>query len=125
MSGDISKITYVPNPLVDLQMLTIQPGGEDLLLSHCVAPLPSALDSASGSGSESDSSSTLVDSGYASSSSNSARGKDQVPQLRDATRSFFGGMNNHSAAAREMMRCLRVAKLAPAPTPASGGDGYS
>jgi stearoyl-CoA desaturase (delta-9 desaturase) len=37
--------------------------------------------------------------------------KTQV-QLRDATRSFFGGMNNHSGAAKEMMRCLRIAKLA-------------
>lgn len=37
---------------------------------------------------------------------------DKEIRLKDATRAFFGGMNNHSAAAREMMRCLRVAKLA-------------
>jgi stearoyl-CoA desaturase (delta-9 desaturase) len=32
-------------------------------------------------------------------------------KLRDATRNFFGGMNNHSGAAKEMMRTLRVAVL--------------
>jgi hypothetical protein len=46
--------------------------------------------------------------------------------LRDATRSFFGGMNNHSSAAREMMRCLRVAKLDTGldPMTTSHGHGY-
>jgi hypothetical protein len=66
---------------------------------------------------ESDSSTSNIDSGYASSLSHRKRpgpelkSKEQV-KLRDATKSFFGGMNNHSAAAKEMMRCLRVAKLA-------------
>jgi stearoyl-CoA desaturase (delta-9 desaturase) len=108
-----------------------QPGGEGLLLSHCVAPLPT-FDLEGGSDSDS---STLVDSGYSSASSSSSpqkrlntintrgsRGeveKDESIQLRDATRSFFGGMNNHSGAAREMMRCLRVAKL---PTPTSTAE---
>lgn len=32
-------------------------------------------------------------------------------KLRDATKAFFGGMNNHSGAAKEMMRTLRVAVL--------------
>lgn len=35
---------------------------------------------------------------------------DEV-KVRDATRNFFGGMNNHSQAAKEMMRTLRVAVL--------------
>lgn len=80
----------------------------------------------------------MIDSGYASSassptspssptlrshprtSSTSTKPKEEVRRaeksdtirLKDATRSFFGGMNNHSGAAREIMRCLRVAKLA-------------
>ncbi|RSH87110.1 hypothetical protein EHS25_003599 [Saitozyma podzolica] len=37
---------------------------------------------------------------------------DPEVALRDATRVFFGGMNNHSVAARERMRSLRVARLA-------------
>jgi hypothetical protein len=57
------------------------------------------------------------DSGYASSLSHRKRPGPELKtkseiRLRDATKSFFGGMNNHSAAAKEMMRCLRVAKLA-------------
>ena len=32
-------------------------------------------------------------------------------KLRDATKAFFGGINNHSQAAKEMMRTLRVAVL--------------
>ena len=36
---------------------------------------------------------------------------DTELKLRDATRNFFGGMNNHSGAAKEMMRTLRVAVL--------------
>lgn len=32
--------------------------------------------------------------------------------LKDATRAFFGEINNHSGAAKEKMRCLRVARLA-------------
>ncbi|WVQ63466.1 uncharacterized protein L199_001619 [Kwoniella botswanensis] len=87
------------------------PGGNDLLLSHCVLPLPSEnaddLD---------------IDSGYASSElasppqhkiSLSSPEIDEVDQIvfKDATRAFFGGMNNHSGAAKEWMRCLRVARL--------------
>ena len=94
-----------------------QPGGEALLLSHCVSPLPSSSASSSSScssdGDQSDSSN--IDSGYASGSSTRKRNThlaDSDIHLKDATRSFFGGMNNHSGAAREMMRCLRVARLA-------------
>ncbi|KAK6906448.1 hypothetical protein I203_100433 [Kwoniella mangroviensis CBS 8507] len=87
------------------------PGGNDLLLSHCVLPLPS------------ESTDDLdIDSGYASSElaspplnkiSLSSPEIDEVDQivLKDATRAFFGGMNNHSGAAKEWMRCLRVARL--------------
>jgi stearoyl-CoA desaturase (delta-9 desaturase) len=98
--------------------LTMQPGGEALLLSHCVTPLPSSSASSSSSyssdGDQSDTSN--IDSGYASGSSTRKRNThsedlDSEIHLRDATRSFFGGMNNHSGAAREMMRCLRVARL--------------
>jgi stearoyl-CoA desaturase (delta-9 desaturase) len=50
--------------------------------------------------------------------------QEEMVQLKDATRSFFGGMNNHSGAAREMMRCLRIAKLAPGPgSDADNGAG--
>ncbi|WRT70932.1 uncharacterized protein IL334_007931 [Kwoniella shivajii] len=92
------------------------PGGQDLLLSHCVFPLPIEDDSRD------------IDSGYASSEMASPPPKSsiQLPDvinessligdddiiLKDATRAFFGGMNNHSGAAKEWMRCLRVAKLA-------------
>ncbi|RXK37037.1 hypothetical protein M231_05696 [Tremella mesenterica] len=93
------------------------PGGEQLLLSHSVslilrrqAPLSS--------------SDTLVDLGYSSASPSGSDDesspvkvhdrddKQQEERPRDATRAFFGGMNNHSEAAREMMRCLRVARVA-------------
>ncbi|WWD07182.1 hypothetical protein V865_005279 [Kwoniella europaea PYCC6329] len=87
------------------------PGGNDLLLTHCVLPLPSE------STDDID-----IDSGYASSElaspplnkiSLSSPEVDEVDQivLKDATRAFFGGMNNHSGAAKEWMRCLRVARL--------------
>jgi hypothetical protein len=33
------------------------------------------------------------------------------PQLKDASKAFFGQINNHSQAAKEKMRCFRVAKL--------------
>lgn len=36
---------------------------------------------------------------------------DQTFSLRDATRPFFGGLNNHSAAAKDRMRGLRIGKL--------------
>nr|XP_019050923.1 hypothetical protein I302_01366 [Kwoniella bestiolae CBS 10118]OCF29853.1 hypothetical protein I302_01366 [Kwoniella bestiolae CBS 10118] len=85
------------------------PGGQDLLLSHSVFPLPSELDDLD------------IDSGYASSELASPplnkmtlSGSDELDDqivLKDATRAFFGGMNNHSGAAKEWMRCLRVARL--------------
>ncbi|WWC72799.1 uncharacterized protein I206_106763 [Kwoniella pini CBS 10737] len=103
--------------------LNDHPGGEELLLSHCVLPL---------SREEEDTiSSQDIDSGYASSEISSPHSKssfklpgtkmeeednyedeeDQIIILKDATRAFFGGMNNHSIAAKEWMRCLRVARL--------------
>lgn len=101
---------------IDLRRANRQPGGEALLLSHCVSPLPSSSASSSSScssdGDQSDSSN--IDSGYASGSSTRKRNTHLAESdihLKDATRSFFGGMNNHSGAAREMMRCLRVARL--------------
>lgn len=35
----------------------------------------------------------------------------QARILKDASRAFFGQINNHSQAAKEKMRCLRVARL--------------
>jgi hypothetical protein len=32
-------------------------------------------------------------------------------KMKDATKAFFGQINNHSQAAKEKMRCFRVAKL--------------
>jgi stearoyl-CoA desaturase (delta-9 desaturase) len=37
--------------------------------------------------------------------------KVQARLLKDATKPFFGQINNHSQAAKEKMRCLRVARL--------------
>jgi stearoyl-CoA desaturase (delta-9 desaturase) len=88
----------------DWTIAETQPGGEQLLLNHAISTLPSGSPKA-------------TDSGYSSSTSESDdRTKleinDEVEvKLKDATRAFFGGMNNHSIAAREWMRCLRVAKL--------------
>jgi stearoyl-CoA desaturase (delta-9 desaturase) len=125
------------------QLISHQPGGEQLLLANCVRPLrrlpsipfdPLSPDLCR-------SSSPLIDSGYSSgtpslsdadradgaarplfhrttsviSSGSSDEGGvsgDSEVALRDATRVFFGGMNNHSVAARERMRSLRVARLA-------------
>ena len=72
-------------------------------------------------------SSPLIDSGYSSSlsdpkstpgsrmSSAASSSDDEMAvtsrELRDATRAFFGGINNHSGAAKEKMRCFRVARL--------------
>ncbi|KAJ9096422.1 hypothetical protein QFC21_005244 [Naganishia friedmannii] len=41
------------------------------------------------------------------------------PQLKDASRAFFGQINNHSQAAKEKMRCFRVAKVASGVCPES------
>ncbi|WWC64975.1 uncharacterized protein I303_107589 [Kwoniella dejecticola CBS 10117] len=95
------------------------PGGQDLLLSHCVLPLSRETDDTV--------SPQDIDSGYASSELSSPQSKssanlpdihitplaeeDDTIMLKDATRAFFGGMNNHSIAAKEWMRCLRVARL--------------
>ncbi|OCF35996.1 hypothetical protein I316_02491 [Kwoniella heveanensis BCC8398] len=117
------------------------PGGQDLLLSHAVYPLPAIDDT------DSEPSSPDIDSGYASSTfsaspspsrpslvlppitdtvthedgtasnlekdkrSKKRRNVDSDIVLKDATKAFFGGMNNHSGAAKEWMRCLRVARL--------------
>ena len=81
------------------------PGGQQLLLSHCVKALPEAHEVDSPLASPSvDTSPPTTDSGYFSAD----RGE---VKLKDATRAFFGGMNNHSGAAKEWMRCLRVARL--------------
>jgi hypothetical protein len=32
-------------------------------------------------------------------------------RIKDASKAFFGQINNHSQAAKEKMRCFRVAKL--------------
>ena len=53
-------------------------------------------------------SSPIIDSGYSSGGMNA----DEKIALRDATKAFFGGMNNHTSAAKARMRCLRVARLA-------------
>jgi stearoyl-CoA desaturase (delta-9 desaturase) len=47
-----------------------------------------------------------------SSSDDGSFREDAKVELREATKAFFGGMNNHSIAARERMRSLRVARLA-------------
>jgi stearoyl-CoA desaturase (delta-9 desaturase) len=81
------------------------PGGQQLLLSHCVRTLPDESDADSPLSSPSwDASSPTTDSGYFSADQGEVK-------LKDATRAFFGGMNNHSGAAKEWMRCLRVARL--------------
>ena len=81
------------------------PGGSQLLLNHAVSPLLDHVESDDETSSldQTPASSTL-DSGYFSG------GHDDV-KLKDATKVFFGGMNNHSGAAKEKMRCLRVARL--------------
>jgi stearoyl-CoA desaturase (delta-9 desaturase) len=124
--------------LISEARLTLpKPGGEQLLLANCVKPLPSLSALPPGSPDLSRGSSPLIDSGYSSgtpsdnaadprplihrtsslvSSVRSGDGgsvrEDVKVELRDATKAFFGGMNNHSIAARERMRSLRVARLA-------------
>jgi len=104
------------------------PGGQYLLMSHSVFSLPptsSLSPSSSMSDFDSRPPSPLIDSGYSSASGLSRKSfKSQsdsddlddervVPALRDATKAFNGGMNNHSGAAKEILRCLRVARLDP------------
>ncbi|KAK4688754.1 stearoyl-CoA desaturase (Delta-9 desaturase), partial [Tremellales sp. Uapishka_1] len=104
------------------------PGGQHLLLSQSVYPLPSTLTFTAPTEDDlSEAYSSGVDSGYSSASSppssrhadspgSSSDSSDDVPpalekELREASKSFFGGINNHSGAAKETMRCLRVARL--------------
>lgn len=85
------------------------PGGSQLLLNHAVKSLPDEAESDTESATTSSVASHTpalsgIDSGYFS-------GTGDEIQLKDATKAFFGGMNNHSGAAKEKMRCLRVARL--------------
>ena len=104
----------------------MQPGGGHLLLSNCISPLSYLPSTASSSDSDevSPPSSPLIDSGYSSGPSevkfqhtalSSASGSDSdspdEKEVKNATRAFFGGINNHSGAAKERMRCMRVARL--------------
>jgi stearoyl-CoA desaturase (delta-9 desaturase) len=124
--------------LISEARLTLpKPGGEQLLLANCVKPLPSLSALPPGSPDRSRGSSPLNDSGYSSgtpsdnaadprplihrtsslvssvlSSDGGSVREDVKVEPRDATKAFFGGMNNHSIAARERMRSLRVARLA-------------
>ena len=104
----VRVLLLVEGCIVDIGgYLDEHPGGAHLLLSHAVGSLPSATTTAISAPSSPSSSTGLTspsDSGY------SSGGKDDV-KLKDATRAFFGGMNNHSGAAKERMRCFRVARL--------------
>ncbi|KAG7566925.1 hypothetical protein FFLO_01304 [Filobasidium floriforme] len=105
----------------------------DYLDEH-VSSTPMPMDTASRSlkrrSARTPSSPSSIDSGYESlgtSSGNSSptgeRSADESTQpppqsvvvqtriLKDASRAFFGQINNHSQAAKEKMRCLRVARL--------------
>lgn len=92
----------------------LQPGGKGLIISHGVYPLPishfdpSNLSTPSSPTSES-SDLPVTDSGYSSGGHDTDNNK---VVLKDATKAFFGGMNNHTGGARHQMRCLRVARLA-------------
>ncbi|ORY21154.1 hypothetical protein BCR39DRAFT_554136 [Naematelia encephala] len=97
------------------------PGGEHLLLSHSIAKLSSFSVGAnaddSGYSSSSPSSPPLgancrLRAVSPGSSNSSQEDNEESVDLRDATRAFFGGMNNHSGAAKERMRCMRIARLA-------------
>lgn len=104
----VRVLLLVEGCIVDVgRYLDEHPGGRHLLLSHAVGSLPTATISQSSTTSSPASSTGLIspsDSGY------SSGGKDDV-KLKDATKAFFGGMNNHSGAAKERMRCFRVARL--------------
>ena len=107
VDGRIRVLLLIEGCVVDVgAYLDEHPGGAHLLLSHAVGSLPVASSSgnASSSSVSSDGLTSPSDSGY------SSGGKDDV-KLKDATKAFFGGMNNHSGAAKERMRCFRVARL--------------
>ena len=88
------------------------------MLTYAATPLPSSHfdpsnlnDDSESSDSESGRSgrsSPIIDSGYSSGGLNA----EEKIVLRDASKAFFGGMNNHTSAAKARMRCLRVARLA-------------
>lgn len=116
-----------------------QPGGSGLLTNWSIRAknpsiAPTPMDTASRSlkrrSARTPSSPSSIDSGYESlgtssgnSSSTGERSADESTQpppqsvvvqtriLKDASRAFFGQINNHSQAAKEKMRCLRVARL--------------
>lgn len=99
-------LLLVEGCIVDVgSYLEDHPGGTDLLLAHAVRPLPALLpeDSPLSSPDTTRGAASATDSGYFS-------GEGDV-KLKDATKAFFGGMNNHSGAAKEWMRCLRVARF--------------
>lgn len=86
-------------------VLMSQPGGQQLLLNNCIAPLAAGLALAASVDPDASAHPHIAN-------PRSAKMPDaDVPKLRDASHSFFGGMNNHSAAAKDRMRCLRVATL--------------
>jgi stearoyl-CoA desaturase (delta-9 desaturase) len=89
------------------------PGGAQLLLNHAVKPLSNESESDDDTPLSSRASSTALEATPASSGHDSGYFSEPLGdiQLKDATRAFFGGMNNHSGAAKEKMRCLRVARL--------------
>ena len=93
--------------------LKSQPGGKGLILSHAVYPLPTSYFDPSNlstpCSSTSESGESFTDSGYSSGGHDT---DNEKIVLRDATKAFFGGMNNHTGGARHTMRCLRVARLA-------------
>ncbi|ORX40890.1 hypothetical protein BD324DRAFT_647794 [Kockovaella imperatae] len=99
------------------RFLPDHPGGKQLLLAHAVTTLPAShfdsLESSLSSPtspamSDSGDSFPFTDSGYTSGDHDD---NDKLI-LRDATKAFFGGMNNHTGAAKAQMRSLRVARLA-------------
>ncbi|KAJ9106734.1 hypothetical protein QFC19_003046 [Naganishia cerealis] len=116
--------------------LDIHPGGPALLRNWSIKP---RIDSHHRSAKHSDTSlrskrtasgtTSPIDSGYESAGTeftlpqslklsalptlvvDDENGSDLEPQLKDASKAFFGQINNHSQAAKEKMRCFRVAKL--------------
>jgi len=111
-----------------------QPGGSNLLTNWSIRAKNSSIavpqDTASRSlKKRSVRSPSSIDSGYESlgtasgdSSPTSDRSADESTEphsqtaiqtriFKDASRAFFGQINNHSQAAKEKMRCLRVARL--------------
>ena len=132
---------HVRTQLAASEAEQFQPGGSHLLLSHCVFQLPSTssftapieidrlscpssplIGSVYSSGSSvsetptSSASSSDLDFDVVMTPTSSAPSSDsdtlEKKELRNATLAFFGGMNNHSGAAKERMRCMRIARLA-------------